>query len=408
MMPLRVVANTPGSSGEIAAKFMTVWHGATIARSHAMLPAVRDIATHQSYNDLTSISVVGREGTGKSTLMAVIAHHLHEEMAKRAAGKVGNLSAETKISLERPYKVFQFRDEDLMNFQQTVDDLPAVNRILIFDDISFLEGGLSKKDMDRIKKTMTVIRHGKSGEDFRTVIFLSFHYTRAVQPYIRDSNFRFITSVGAEEIENHLSYFGRSNARIIQNYKKISALFTRGEPIRIKAGTGRHVRFLTYKYRDPFGLALYHDGSRLRWMVYPSYDLTVKSACVHCLHPDVKKRKAALRMHESEYHEIHAFLAHHCGETHAAQAARLLGFARYGRPLYVEGTGLRKALEIFRRLDRDQSFSLDDYLNFMITTKIPRKDGKIVPKWTTSLSKEIQEDYKTKFGNDALRSMTDT
>lgn len=407
-MPLRVRPSSTGFDDAAATRYMCQWHGITMARAHAFLPAVRDIATHQSYNDLTTISIIGREGTGKSTLMAVLAHHLHEELAKRAAGKVGNLTAEAKISLERPYKVFWFGDEDLINFQKTIDELPAVNRIMVFDDVSFLSGGISKKDMDKIKKTMTVIRHGKTGEDFRTVLLFSYHYSKSLDKFLRDTSYRFVTSVGAEEVDNHIAFFGKSNSRKIRKYKDTMALFTRGQDVKFPVGLGKHTRSLTYKYRDPFGLALYHDGSNLRWIVYPSYDLTVPGSCVHCLHPDIKKRKAALRMHDSDYHKVHAFIAHHCGPNIAVKAANLIGFSRYGRPMYIQGNDLRKALEIFRRLDRDASFSMDDYLNCMVTDKIPRKNGKISPRWSTPLKQEIQDDYKEKFGIDALRSMTET
>ena len=53
-----------------------------------MLPAVRDIAEHQAFNDLTTISVVGREGTGKSNLIAVLTHYLHLELSKLAGTKI--------------------------------------------------------------------------------------------------------------------------------------------------------------------------------------------------------------------------------------------------------------------------------------------------------------------------------
>lgn len=406
-MPFRIINKSTGDTENNAAAKMTRWHGITIARHHALLPAVRDIATHQSYNDLTTVSVVGREGTGKSNLIAVISHYLHEELARRGAGKVAGMSAEAKLSLEKPYGVFWFTDSDLINFQHTVDSLPAVNRILVFDDVSFISGGLSRKDLDKIKKALTVIRHGLTA-DYRTIIFYSWHYSRGLDKYIRDTNMRFVTSVGAEEIDNYADFFGRSNTRILQHYKKTSALFTRGRSVKIKVGTGATARALTYRYRDPFGLALYHDGDHLRWCVYPGYDLVVPSSCVHCVHPDQRRRQAPLRMKESDYHKIHAFVSHHCGQAVAAQAARLMGFQRYGRPMYLSGTGLKRAVEIFRRLDRDQSFSLDDYLNYMLPAKLPRKDGKIAPKWSTYVSREIQEDYKEKFSVDALRPMGDT
>ena len=406
-MPVRIVHAPPAGQTDTVTQYMTTWHGTTISRGHALLPAVRDIATHQQRNDLTTVSIVGREGTGKSNLIAVLSHYLHEELARRGAGKVGAMSAEAKLSLERPYGVFWFSDQDLVNFQKTIDSLPSMNRILVFDDISFLSGVLGRKDLDKIKKTMTVIRHG-SEVDYRTVIFYSFHYSRGLDKYIRDTNFRFVTSIGAEELDNYGDFFGRVHMHTLKNYKKTSAAFAMGRDIKVKVGKGPAARALTYRYRDPFGLGLYHDSMSLRWCVYPSYDLVVPGTCVHCMHPDPKKRKSPLRMKESQYHKIHAFVAHHCGEHIAAQAARLMGFARYGRPMYLTGTELKRAIEIFRRLDRDQSFSLDDYLNYLLPQNLPRKDGKIAVKWSTYVNKDIQEDYAEKFGSDALRPLGDT
>ena len=144
-------------------------------------------------------------------------------------------------------------------------------------------------------------------------------------------------------------------------------------------------------------------------MVYPGYDLVVPDLCNNCQHPSEKKRKSRLHMTESDHHKIHAFLSKHCGERTAAQAARLLGFARYGRPMYVDGNNLKRALEILRRLERDQSFSLDHYLATLMPKTLPRDgSGKIKTKWSTYISAEIQADYKATFGVDGLRPLSDT
>ena len=304
--------------------------------------------------------------------------------------------------------MFWFRDSDLANFQKTLDSLPAVNRILVFDDVSFLSGALGKKDMDKIKHVMTEVRHASTGVDYRTVLFFSFHYSKGLDKYLRDTNFRFVTSMGAEELDNYAALFGHVNMMSLKNYRKISVAFSRGKSIKVKAGAGAAARALTYRYREPFGLALYHDGLALRWMVYPGYDLVVPDLCTNCQHPSARKRNSRLQMKESDHHRIHAFVSQHCGEHTAAQAARLLGFARYGRPMYVNGTNLKRALEIFRRLERDQSFSLDSYLAAMMPKNIPQVDGKLKTKWSTYLSEEIQSDYKEKFGVDALRPISET
>ena len=58
--------------------YTTKWLGTVIARSHSMLQKVIQVAEHQNDNDLTTVSIRGREGTGKTTLAVTIAHLLHE------------------------------------------------------------------------------------------------------------------------------------------------------------------------------------------------------------------------------------------------------------------------------------------------------------------------------------------
>ena len=376
-----------------------------------MLPAVRDIAEHQRYNDLTTLSIVGREGTGKSNLMAVLTHYLHLELSKLQAKKdAPNTVTDNAVSLARPYGVYWFGDAELADFENVLDSLPAKNRILVFDDVSFLSGFLGKKGMDGIKSVMTKIRHAKSGVDYRTVLGFNFHYSKGLDKYLRDVGFRFVTSMGAEELDNYADLFGHVNKPVLKNYRKVSVAFARGRSIKVRVGRGPHARALTYKYRDPFGLALYHDGLALRWLVYPGYDLVVPTRCENCLHPSEKRRKENIIMPDSQMMEIYEFLIRHCGSMNIVnQAARLLGFARYGRPMYVDGNNLKRALEIFRRLERDPSFSLDRFLSAIMPAKIPRgESGTIIPKWSTYIPTGIQEEYKKIFGVDALRPISET
>ena len=408
-MPLRIRPPVSAKSNN-PTKYMTRWHGTVISKAHAMLPAINEIANHQTLNDLTTISVVGREGTGKSNLIAVITHYLHERMAALSASPNRHITAESRLALERPYGTFWFNDHDLVNFQKSLDSLPAVNRILVFDDVSFLSGIMGKRGMDKIKHIMTQIRHASTGVDYRTVLFFSFHYSKGLDIYLRDTHYRFITSVGGEEVKNYAALYGSHYLASLQKFKTTSTGYSSGHDARVPVGPENNKRMLTYVYRDPFGLALFHNGLDLRWMVYPGYDLVVPTVCSGCQHPSARKRMSKLTLTPSHHHKVHAFISRHCGGEHiAAQAARLMGFQRYGRPMYVAGANLKRAIEIIRRLERDQSFSLDNYLTDVMPSKIPRDGGgKIKTKWSTYISEEIQREYQKEFGVPALRPLSET
>lgn len=129
----------------------TKWLGHVISKHHAFLPIVRDIANHQRFNEVTTVGIQGKEGSGKSTLARTIVHCLHKELYKIT--KEANLPADVKMKFELGYCVrFFSEDEDLLNFSETLKKLPRQNRIIVFDDVSFLQENTQKNLLTHSKK----------------------------------------------------------------------------------------------------------------------------------------------------------------------------------------------------------------------------------------------------------------
>ena len=117
----------------------TRWLGQTIMRRHAFYAVARQISRHQRLNDVTRISLQGVEGSGKTTLAKLLAHQIHIDMSTIAVEK--GLPPQTRAALSSAYSVHFFGDEELVDFEATLAALPKNNRVIVFDDVSFLRGG---------------------------------------------------------------------------------------------------------------------------------------------------------------------------------------------------------------------------------------------------------------------------
>lgn len=134
----RRYAGTGGGGRKGADAVLTEWCGQVISRSHAFLPRIRDVADHQSRNEITSLSIRGREGTGKTTIARLISHTLHQELQARAVSTepaANEYEARHRESLKRGYLVRFLKAKDLENFADIMQRLPDQNRILVFDEI---------------------------------------------------------------------------------------------------------------------------------------------------------------------------------------------------------------------------------------------------------------------------------
>src|SRR3990167_7120035 len=182
---------------------LTTWKGETMIRIHSIQATVKEILQVSKALDVVKVGIVGEESTGKSTLAETLAHLIHKNS-------------------EVPFAVRLFGKEELLNLEQTLAGLSPANYILIFDDVSFLEARSSKKEIDVLKETTTRIRHLPGGQDVKIILIYDYHYTKGLPPYLRQSHFRYFTSVGSSEGDNMLKIVG---TKYLQRIKQFQEMF---------------------------------------------------------------------------------------------------------------------------------------------------------------------------------------
>lgn len=233
---------------------ITTWKGVKMIRVHSFLASMHEVVKYSEKLDFVKIGIIGDQHTGKTTLAKSMAHVIHK-MALKELG----LSFQVKI----------FTRKELLNFGETISNLNPANYILIFDDISFLHEATTKQ-LNEIKSAVTMIRHMKGGQDVKIIEIDDYHYTKGHDKYLRQSHFKFYTSIGSEEIQNVASM---TNAKFVNRITKFqqmqSNLLNTGY---FKFNLDRNKQPFIYKYRDPFIPSLFWNGTNLRLIVSPTWE----------------------------------------------------------------------------------------------------------------------------------------
>ncbi len=231
------------------------WQGVNMVRNHSFLATCSEIVkvcegaeADIEGTDAIRIGIVGDTHTGKSTLADAIAHGIHKKSALH-------------------WIIKRFSKTELLDFANTLSKLAPTNHILIFDDVSFLASIAGKKKIDMIQQSATEIRHLPGGKDVKIIAMYGYHYTKALPPYLRQSDFKYYTSVGSSELHNMEEMLGgKKMAAIVRFQKQFTMARVKGY-YRFSIG-GKEM--FTYKYRNPWIMCLFWNNLSLRTIISPT------------------------------------------------------------------------------------------------------------------------------------------
>ena len=225
------------------------WKGVRMVRNHSFKASVKEIVNFSKTLDVVKIGIIGEPHTGKSTLSLAIAHLIH-------------------TMSEVPFAVRVFDKDGLLNFEATLRKLTPANYILAFQDVSFMGGNAEKKQTEMVKQAMTHIRHLEGGQDVKIITIMEYHYTLGLDKYLRQSYFKYFTSIGSSEVDNMEKIVGSGyNTKILEFQRIFNKAITK-KKFTFRLGTKG--KFFTYNYRDPFIPTLFYNNDTLRYVVTPT------------------------------------------------------------------------------------------------------------------------------------------
>lgn len=283
----RQILSTISKEKESFAPTITTWNGVKMIRVHSFLAAIHEIIQYIDKLDYVKIGIVGDQHSGKTTLAEAMAHALHKMSEK---------------DLKIPFQVKMFTRKELLNFKMTMANLTPANYILIFDDISFLHEA-SPKQLQEIKSATTMIRHMEGGQDVKIVEIDDYHYTKGHDKYLRQSHFKFFTSIGSEEAANVISMTNAKYASRIAKFQTMhSNLLASGT---FKFNIGDKDKPFVYGYRDPFIPVMFWNTTSLRVIITPTRKWMDKACSICSLATGTKDNNFDLSKFKSQFDEKH-------------------------------------------------------------------------------------------------------
>lgn len=247
-MPIRqeeITIQSTDKDQEIHKSVILEWKKEPMIRVHSIRATVKEILQTAHALDVVKVGIVGDQSTGKTTLAKTIAHLVH------------------KMS-DIPFAVRVFGQDEFLHMEKTLQGLTPANYILIFDDLSFLQSLANKRQIDEVKRIITIIRHLR--EDVKIILIYDYHYTLGLDKYLRQANFRYFTSVGSSEDENMLKIVGTKYAQRIKDFQQKFVKMTT-EPYKAVFKIGKS--HFAYNYKNPFVPCLFFNNARLRYVVFP-------------------------------------------------------------------------------------------------------------------------------------------
>ncbi len=247
---IKEVSYQPKERLEAKRKPMVIrWKGADMIRNQSVMAAVNEIVNKSENLDVVKVGIIGEPSTGKTTLADTVGHLIHKKSTI-------------------PFATRSFGKEEFKKMKETLAQLEPANYILKFGDLSFLKADFTTKEIDVIKQVMTTIRHLK--EDVKIILIYDYHYSLGLDKYLRQTDFKFYTSVGSEEFNNIINQVGNKYIPLVQRFKGYYHQMT-GEKkqVTINLGNPRKPIPFTYKYKNPFVMCLFWNENTLRPVVFP-------------------------------------------------------------------------------------------------------------------------------------------
>lgn len=302
------------------------WKGIDMIRVHSVRSAAFDIVQAITNTDLISIDIIGKQSTGKTSIALAMSHLVH-------------------TMTDIPFKLNVFGKKELMNLQETVKTFTPTNQIIIFDDMSFLGATASKKQTDIINQVLSEIRHLEGGKDVKILIFKNFHYTKAVNPFLRQSDFSILSSVDSNEVKNLNDLLGANNSRVIDQLQDL-----RQEVLLKNTFTfsnNKKFKFV-YNAKKPFLPYLYVNGKNVRIIVSPLREW-IDPICSICSTAQHKESLVDVQQFKKEFDEAYRSTA----KNVIKQMLKEQGLATFGKNYHNARRYLDKALEM-------KQFNLED------------------------------------------------
>lgn len=258
-MPIKTIfVDPPGASKAKPNRkpSTTTWNGydsrgklspAVMLRNHSINNVIDEILTVSKRNDVVKIGIVGDQDTGKTELMKLIGHLVHKKA-------------------EIPFAVRILTKEKLLDFAHTWKDLPPTNYFIGFDDVSFLKAHATAKQIEEVKSAVSEIRHLSENQHVKIVLAYDYHYILGLDKWLRQTHFKFHTTVGSSDTKNLLDIVSGKYEPKIMKFKSINHDMQRTGTFSYNLRGGGK---FTYQYRDPFIPLLFWNDKKLRHVVSP-------------------------------------------------------------------------------------------------------------------------------------------
>ena len=323
------------------------WKDTEMIRVHSIRAAVKEVINHVKETGLVSIGILGKPGSGKTTLAKCIGHLIHE-MA------------------DEPYALKIFDKEGLLHLRETITNLEPMNHVLILDDLSFIQANASKQQIDQIKQTATEIRHLPGGKDVRIVLILNWHYSKALDKYMRGTEFLFVTNVSSSENENLQQIFGKEYTSRINDFQKMCSQAIVRKIFRFKLGKKG---YFTYDFKKPFIPTLFYNSVSLRYVVSPTREW-IDPICSVCSNNSKDTIKSTI-----DLNKFVDDISYQFGVGIARQAVRLKCF-QAGVNVYPKR--VRQCMDLIEHYFKTTVFDIEALaLHFNFDNSRTRQTGKV-------------------------------